>query len=181
MALSRLGRPLCADQTSERVEQQRRILGRWPRRLTGCAFAIGATGLLLAMATDAIAVLGRHLGLPLLGAIELVQTCVVLASAASIVIATLHGSHARVHILTERLPTHWQGYLNRAADLSAACVFVAIAAGSCWILLELWSGHETTELLRIPLRWLRLYWLLAALLVAALFVIRLCSRQRGVE
>lgn len=129
------------------------------------------------MAADTVAMLGRHIGWPLLGAIEVVQTCVVLAASASMVIATLHGTHARVHMLTERLSARWRRRFGQLADLSAAATFMIIAFGSAWMLAELWFGHEETELLRIPVRWLRLFWVTAALLVAGLFVVRACRQK----
>ena len=55
------------------------------------------------------------------------------------------------------------------ADLLSAIVFVLLAAGSAWVAADLWSGHEQTELLRLPLRWFRLIWIAAALIIAALF------------
>lgn len=140
--------------------------------LTRCAFLIGSAALLLAMATDAVAVLGRHLGWPLLGAIEVVQASVVLAASAAMVIATLHQTHARVHIVTERLSKRWQARLERLANSSAALTFVVIASGSSWMLAQLWFGHEETELLHIPVRWLRLFWVCAAALISGLFVVR---------
>jgi TRAP-type C4-dicarboxylate transport system permease small subunit len=131
--------------------------GESPGVLVKIAFFIGSLALMLAMSTDAIAVLGRHLGWPLLGSIEIVQACIVLAAAAAMVMATLHDAHARVHVLTERLPASWQRRL--------------------WLLGELWRGHEETELLHIPVRWLRLFWLCAALLIAGLFVVRAVRRS----
>jgi TRAP-type C4-dicarboxylate transport system permease small subunit len=153
-------------------ELQNETSGTSPGALVKGAFFIGSAALLLAMSIDAVAVLGRHLGWPLLGAIELVQACIVLAASAAIIVATLRGAHARVHILTERLPERWQRRLEIIADVAAASVFLLIAAGSAWMSNELWGGHEQTELLHIPLRWLRLFWLSAALLVAGLFVVR---------
>ncbi len=140
--------------------------------LTRSAFLIGSAALLIAMATDSVAVLGRHVGWPLLGAIEVVQGSVVLVAAAAMVIATLHQTHARVHILTERLPNRWQVRLDRIANACAALTFVVIACGSAWLLAELWLGHEETELLRIPVRWLRAFWVCAAVLIAGLFAVR---------
>lgn len=130
------------------------------------------------MATDAVAVLGRHVGWPLLGAIEVVQACVVLAASAAMVLATLHETHARVHILTEHLPERWQARLARAANSSAALTFGVIACGSSWLLAELWFGHEETELLRIPVRWLRLFWVCASVLIAGLFVVRAYRKKK---
>lgn len=82
--------------------------------LTRISFALGAAGLLMGMSADAIAVLGRHVGFTLLGAIEVVQASVVLAASAAMVGATLSGAHARVHILIERLSPIWHQRYDRA-------------------------------------------------------------------
>src|SRR5271170_6230492 len=69
----------------------------------GALFYIGAAGLLIAIAADALAVLGRHTGIPLLGSIEIMQAAILLASSAAIVLATAAKRHAVVHLLVDRL------------------------------------------------------------------------------
>jgi TRAP-type C4-dicarboxylate transport system permease small subunit len=56
-------------------------------------------------------------------------------------------------------------------------LFAVFATGSTWVASELWSGFEQTELLGIPLRWLRAVWITAALLITLLFV-RAALRRR---
>ena len=146
--------------------------------LARTAFLIGGAGLLTATAIDSLAVLGRHTGFAFLGSIEIVQSAVVLAASGAVVVATLARGHAAVHILTDRLSPAAAGRLAHAAAILSALVFVCMAVGSAWLMMEGWGGHERTELLRIPLRWLRLIWTLAALLVAALFLIQ-PWRKRG--
>jgi TRAP-type C4-dicarboxylate transport system permease small subunit len=138
--------------------------------LARVAYALGALGLLGATLADSIAVAGRHTGLHLLGSIELVQTMVVLLASSAMLIVTIVGGHASVHMVTERLRAPTAARLARIAALLSAFVFLLFAAGSAWISVELWNGHEQTELLRIPLRWLRLLWTLFALLIAARFL-----------
>lgn len=140
--------------------------------LTRISFALGAAGLLTAMAADAVAVLGRHVGFTVLGAIEVVQASVVLAASAAMVGATLSGAHARVHILIERLGPLWHRRFDRAADLASCLFFLFLAAGSAWVAAELWPGYEITEILGLPLRWLRLVWIGSCLLIALLFLLR---------
>jgi hypothetical protein len=70
--------------------------GRW-------LFYLGAAALLFAMAVEAIAVLGRHIGVPLWGSIELVQVGILVASSTALLSATLANKHARVRILTDRV------------------------------------------------------------------------------
>ena len=134
------------------------------------AFVIGCCGLLLATAADSIAVLGRHLGFPLLGAIEVVQAAIVLIAASSLVSVTLARGHAGVHILTDRLKPAPRRRLGLFADIAAALTVVLLVIGSVLILADLWNGHERSELLHIPLRVLRLLMTLALTVVAIAFV-----------
>jgi TRAP-type C4-dicarboxylate transport system permease small subunit len=146
--------------------------------LARLSFVFGAIALLVAMATDAAAVVGRHLGLPFLGAIELVQACVVIATSAAMVGATLSGAHATVHIILERVsPGARRVLLVFAAAIGAVC-FAILSVGSLWIVHDLWGGHEQTELLGLPIMPLRLFWCASALLMVVLFVGRLMASLR---
>lgn len=138
--------------------------------LAALAYALGGFGLLGATATDALAVAGRHTGLHLLGSIELVQAMVVLLGTSAMLIATLVGGHASVHIVTERLHPARAALLARIAAGVSAGVFLVLAAGSALVLRDLWHGFEETELLHIPIRWLRLLWIGFALLIAGTFL-----------
>ena len=147
--------------------------------LTRLAFLVGSVGLLGATATDAIAVLGRHTGFALLGSIEIVQVAVVLAASSAMIGATLQRSHASVHIVTERMRPPVQRRLARVAAMLGALLFLLIALGSAWVAADLWNGFERTELLGLPLRWFRLLWIVAALLIAVLFARQAVERTHG--
>lgn len=136
------------------------------------ALAVGSAALLGAMATDALAVAGRHAGIALLGSIEIVQACIVVVATSAMVAATLLGAHARVQILLEKVTEVTARRLDRFADATSAIVFLWLAVGSIWLASDLWNGVEITELLHIPLRWLRLVWIAGSLLIACLFGIR---------
>lgn len=138
--------------------------------LAKASYVLGSTGLLAATAADSLAVAGRHTGVHLIGSIELVQSAVVLLAAAAMLMVTIGGGHATVHIVTERLSRRSAVGLRRLTDLVSAAVFLLLAIGSALVLAELWNGYEQTELLHIPLRWLRLLWVVFALLVAAQFI-----------
>lgn len=133
------------------------------------AFVTGSAALLIAMATDALAVAGRHLGVTLLGAIEIVQASVVVAATSAILMATIDNAHARVRILLEQVATGTAAILERVANLLSAIVCLVLVAGSLWLASDLWNGQELTEVLGIPLRWLRLFWMAGALLTAIMF------------
>lgn len=147
-----------------------------PGALTRAAYTIGGIGLLGATAADSLAVAGRHTGLHLLGSIELVQACVVLLGGSAMLIATQVGEHASVHIVTERLAKPTAARLARIASLFSALAFILIAAGSAWVSRELWNGFERTELLHLPIRWLRAIWLVFACLISITFLHRAIRR-----
>jgi len=44
---------------------------------------------------------------------------------------------------------------------------------------DLWNGYEMTELLQIPIRWLRALWLLASFAIAGLFLLQALRNDGG--
>ena len=123
---------------------------------------MGALALFVLMATDAIAVIGRHTGRPLIGSIEISQFAALVSAASALVWATLAGTHAEVHLLTERLPQTWRARLGFGANLLAVVVFAAMALGSAWLMRDLWNGYEQTELFGLPIKPLRMFVTVAA-------------------
>jgi TRAP-type C4-dicarboxylate transport system permease small subunit len=134
---------------------------------------IGSFGLAFAVLTDTIAVIGRHLNIALLGSIEIVQASIVLLASGAIVAATKHGNHARVRILTDRLNPALSARLNYFTALISTIYSLLMAVGCAWVIWEVWTEHERSEILHIPLAWLRLLLLVALVSVSAYF---LCSR-----
>jgi TRAP-type C4-dicarboxylate transport system permease small subunit len=131
---------------------------------------VAGGALLVAMLVDTLAMIGRQIELPLIGSIELVQAAVLIAGSGALIVATLDAAHARVNLLLDRLAPRERRWIERAHALSAAVLFAALLTGSAWIGFDLWSGHEESELLRIPYRPLRIAIVLAllALLLLAL-------------
>jgi len=142
------------------------------RLARGLALTTGSIALLAAMAADFISVIARHLGLTLLGATEFVQICVVVAISSALIVATLRGAHASVHILTERLRPATARLLARGSDLLGAVLFVLLAAGSYWMLSDTWGLDERTDILGIPLAPARVLWIAALAATAVVFLIR---------
>jgi TRAP-type C4-dicarboxylate transport system permease small subunit len=132
--------------------------------------AIGGAALLVAMGVDALAVVGRHAGLPLLGSIEIVQAAVLVSGATALLVATLAGAHARVHLLLNRAAPGARATLERIGAACGAALFLALLAASLWIAVDLWSGQEESELLRLPYRPLRLFTIAAAAAIAVTFL-----------
>ena len=142
-------------------------------------FYVGAAGLLFAIGADAVAVLGRHLGIPLLGSIELMQAAILLASSAAIVLATVANKHAVVHLLIDRLSPRRRALMERVHALLSAVFFAALGVGSLWIAYDLRDGHEQSELLRIPYAPLRIVSIVAVLAVAAIYLARAFAKRPG--
>lgn len=142
-------------------------------------FFLGSCGLLLAMATDAIAVLGRHTGFALLGSIEIMQFAILVLAASSMVFASQGDRHARIRILTDRVSETARRRLQTAADALSVVFLILLAVGCIWVTFETWPGHERSELLHLPFRWLRLLLALSVILMAAYFAKRLVSGRRA--
>ena len=168
--------PLELNENAERLpegEPQSRVA----QILTTASFLVGSAGLLTAMGSDALAVIGRHTGIPFLGSIEVVQAAVILAAASAMVAATLARSHATVHIVIERLSPLWRDRFERFADFLSAVFFAVMAGSAIWISTELWDAFETTELLGIPLKPLRLVWCFSASLMVVLYLVSAFRRS----
>lgn len=139
----------------------------------------GGVALLLAVATDGLAVIGRHVGVPLLGSIEVVQAAVLIVSSVALVIATLDRRHAVVHLLVNRLGERPKVRIERAGHALCALLFFAFLIGSGWIALDMRGGHEESELLRIPYVPLRLVELAGLAAVAIICLIQAIRRRRS--
>lgn len=138
---------------------------------------IGGGALLLAMAADFIAVIGRHTGLPLLGSIEVVRAAVLIAASAAIVLATLARTHAVVHLVIDRAAPATRAWLIRANRLFSAIFFVALALGSAWIAVDMWGGHEEAELTAIPFAPLRIVSIVSCAVAAGVFLVQALERE----
>lgn len=127
-----------------------------PPQRYGVLFYLGAGGLLLAMSIEAIAVTGRQIGVPLLGALEIIQTAILITASAAMLSATLADAHASVRLLVERLSPSTQRWLRRFALLTSAAFFACLAVAATWLTMDAWNEFEHSELLHIPYRPLRL-------------------------
>jgi TRAP-type C4-dicarboxylate transport system permease small subunit len=123
---------------------------------------------------DTLAVIGRNVGLPILGSIELVQAAVLVSGIFGLIFATAGDDHARVRIMTDR---HDRGrvFADVIGPVSMALFFAALLTGSVWLAADLWTGHERSELLGVSWRVLRL---IANVGLAACIVIALAALFR---
>lgn len=111
---------------------------------------IGGLALLAATLVDTVAVIGRNVGLPFTGSIEVMQALVLVSGGLGIVIATLEQSHARVRLVVDRLPPRARELADRLSNLMTMAFLVLLLVGSGWLALDLWHGHEQSEWLGIP-------------------------------
>jgi TRAP-type C4-dicarboxylate transport system permease small subunit len=152
----------------ETVEQKQKPFRRGEKWL----IYLGSTALLFAMVVDAIAVLGRHIGLPPSGSIELIQAAILVASSTAILSATLAKKHAKVRILVDRLEGSFRIWLQRVQAVFCALFFGALTVGSIWIFLDLQGGFEESEVLHIPYAPLRIVCIISVLGVVLNFLRR---------
>ncbi|WP_298287717.1 TRAP transporter small permease subunit [Novosphingobium sp.] len=117
----------------------------------------GGIALLAATGIDTISVIGRHVGLPFRGSIELVQVAVLVAGTLALLVATVDRSHAKVHLLVDRMNEPARAMLDRVSALLGALFFAALLAGAAWLMADLWGGHEESEVVGVPWRWMRLF------------------------
>ena len=143
----------------------------------GLLLATGAVGLIGAMLTDSIAVVGRHVGIPFTGSIELVQAFIVLGAASAIAYASLGAKHAAVDLVFHRLPISAQRVAHGLAALLGFLFLAAMVIGSAWIAWEYRDAGERTELLGIEVKWLRLFWLACAVIAAAAMLAPLFAKK----
>jgi len=139
----------------------------------------GGIALIAAALLNLLAVIGRHTGLPLKGAIELVQVSVLVAGALALVAATIARNHARVHLILDRLTGAWREIAERSCTALSIVFYAALLAGSCWLALDLWNGQEVSELVGVPWRWMRAFLNASLLSVIILLVRQLAERRRS--
>ncbi len=144
-------------------------------RLRDMAVWAGGAALLVATGADTLAVIGRRIGVPLQGSIELIQAAVLVAGSLAMVIATASDNHARVRRMIERL-SRGREAADRASDLLTGIFFACLLAGSVWLAVDLWGSHEISEIVGVPWRWLRLF---ANLCLVTIVLITLRRVVRG--
>lgn len=138
---------------------------------------LGGSVMLIAVAVELLAVLGRLFSLPLPGSIELVQVAVTISGITALLVATLNSSHARVRLLLDRLSPAQARVMRCINLLLSASFFLLLSIGSAWLLLDLWQGYEESEIWRVPYRPLRLLAVAGTLAVALVFLRSLWEEQ----
>jgi TRAP-type transport system small permease protein len=134
---------------------------------------VGGVALLLATGIDTLAIICRYLGFPITGSIELMQAVVLVSGVVALVMSTWEDSHARVHLLLDRVGPRAQELAHRLADLSTLLFLAALLAGSVWLAVDLWPGYEHSELVGVPWSVLRMIANAGLTLTIVLLAIRL--------
>jgi ABC-type cobalamin transport system permease subunit len=75
-------------------------------------------------------------------------------------------------MITERLPPLARRSAAGVGALLAGIYFLALFAGSAWLVAEYWNSFEQTEVLHIPFRPLRVLVAAAAIAIAGAFFAR---------
>ena len=143
------------------------------------AIWLGGIALLAATAIDTLAVIGRHLGIPVTGSIELMQAAVLVSGALGLMIATIVQSHARVRLFIDRLSPAGQTTADRISDALSLVFFLALFVGSAWISIDLWDAHEKSEILGVPWRLLRLFANACLIIAAVSLALRIGGKVRS--
>lgn len=160
---------LLSDSTNEPQSNHDEKSGHTPAWL----IVVAGIPLLLAMLVEFIAVLGRNTGWSFVGSIELMQVMILLSSSGALIAATMSRSHAKVTILSRRISGRSGRILRTVVALGGAIFFFSLAAGSAWILIDMWHSHEQSELLGLPYLPLRFVVVGSTLLVGCLYARRI--------
>ena len=141
----------------------------------------GGLALLAATAIDTFAVIGRHVGLPVPGSIEMMQAVVLVSGVIAMLVATIENAHARVKLVVDRLSPARRAVADRLSNLLTLLFFAALLAGSSWIAWDLRDAYEQSELLGIPWLALRIIAGLVLLATCAVLAVRVIrgSGQSG--
>ena len=138
-----------------------------------------SSGRVLAAAlADTLAVIGRHVGLPIPGSIELIQAIVLFTASTGLVVATWADSHARVRLVVDRLNPRWRAVADRLSELLTLVFCVGLLVGSAWLAADLWHSHEQSELLGIPWLLLRLFANASLLALGLILLVRILRSVR---
>ncbi|OHD00373.1 MAG: hypothetical protein A3H25_09800 [Sphingomonadales bacterium RIFCSPLOWO2_12_FULL_63_15] len=138
----------------------------------------GGVALIIAAALNLLAVIGRHTGLPLKGAIELVQVVVLIGGSLALVAATLGRNHARVHLILDRLTGSNRDVAEWVCTALSILFYLMLLGGSCWLAADLWGSQEVSELVGVPWWAMRAFLNITLVVIIALLVRQLVEGRR---
>jgi TRAP-type C4-dicarboxylate transport system permease small subunit len=144
-------------------------------------FWIAALALFTTVGIDTAAVVLRQFGRSFPGSTELVQFAIVPSTSAAIILATLLRAHATVHVLVDRAGGGIRRFIARLEQAALLLLFLCLAAASAWLLAETWREPERSDLLLLPIAPLRIVWVLALTIAAALSLRRLFAGRSATD
>ena len=147
-------------------------------RIRRVAIWTGGLALLAAALIDTGAVLARNFATSIHGSIELIQLAVLIAGALALAVAVASHTYAQVHLVTDRLSESGKRWLDRVAAVAVALFFLCLLAGSAWIASDLWGGHELSEVMGVPWRWMRLFAILCFAVAIAILLHQIWKPRR---
>jgi TRAP-type C4-dicarboxylate transport system permease small subunit len=88
------------------------------------------------------------------------------------IIASLAGTHAAVHLVTERVSPALRAAMARVSCFIAGLFFAGLCIGATWLMSDYWNSFEETDVLHIPFRPLRIVVALTAAVLSLIFLHR---------
>lgn len=112
---------------------------------------IGGSFLVLMVLITTANIIGRKLGYPIKGTVELVGLFSALVISASLALTQSQGGHIAVNIITEHFPARIQKVLGIVNALICSLFFIILAKALFDLAQTLWQKGEITETLHLAL------------------------------
>lgn len=140
---------------------------------------LGGGALLLVTLVEAISVFGALISRSFLGSLEIVEALVLISGVVAILLMSMAGGHARVHLLLERLPPRPQFVLNLLALILSILFIVGCVFGSVLGWMAMRGSFEQSEVLHIAHAPLRLFLIGSLVLITLAFIVHLLQLVTG--
>ena len=153
------------------------------RTLISISAVLGLLSYALAVLLTVADIIGRQIGLPVIGVVDLVQLFVLSGAWLVIPYAFMTGAHVGVDLLIDALPAAVRRPLRIVASLAAAGLLVLILVKSYDTFQQQMMFGDRSQQLGIPISW---YWIpllvgAAASIPAALLVLLSDPRRKPLQ
>lgn len=109
--------------------------------------------------------LGKLTGVPFTGTYEIIGLCCSVMASMAIPMATLTGNHVAMDIVVRMMGRKGQIVFDYISNVIQALVGLVLAYASYRFSMKMYTAHETTDLLSIPIWPFRFVWMLGCLLI----------------
>lgn len=140
---------------------------------------LGIVALAAMIVLITVSVIGRHIKIPVPGSVEIVEMLIVIVASTGILFSTVHKSHAAAKLFVERLPKNIANVFERIGYFIGAFLMVIITLGSLGLLFDVWSLHEETHLLKIPIVPFRLFFIACTAMTAIVLIVYIFSNKNS--